>query len=86
MVLGLCVLDWSVMTLLLFPLGSSWLQNELAPSPLSALSWAEQVGSGAERPWENRPGPTGPSPQPPAWVALTRAWCLLSSWDVYSSP
>lgn len=52
LLLGLCVLDWSVMTPLLIPLGSSWLQNELAPSSLSALSWAEQVGSGAERPWE----------------------------------
>lgn len=42
------------------------------PVPLPVLSWAEQVGAGAERAWEPRapaPGPTpgpasGPNPQP----------------------
>jgi hypothetical protein len=53
-------------TLLRLPSGSSWIQDELAPGLLSALSWAEQVGSGAERPGRGNStsGSAGPSPQP----------------------
>lgn len=70
LVLGLCVLEWHVMTLLLLPSGPSWLQDELAPRPLLALSWAEQVGSGAERPWEQHAWacwPQPPSLRPLKW-------------------
>lgn len=54
----LCFVD--VMTLLCLPSGSSRIQDELVPGLLSALSWAEQVGSGAERPWEE----LAPAPNP----------------------
>lgn len=43
--------------------GFSWARDELWPQPV--LSWAEQVGTGAERAWEQYAGPADSSPQPP---------------------
>lgn len=84
--LALCFVG--VVTLLCLPSGSSRIQDELVPGLWSALSWAEQVGSGAERPWEEHAWACWPQPPILApemgrksggalsiWVAHTRCGC-----------